>query len=130
MEFHSSQKSKISTEMYLKEIYLFHDKNKSYPKAVDLVKELKFSKGTVSEMLKKLETLKLITYKDFEIKLTKKGMMEAKNVVRKYVVIKKFLSDVLKTPDDKIHEEACNLEHAFSDESVAKLNILNKILKK
>ena len=91
MEFHSSQKNKISTEMYLKEIYLYNEKNNSFPKAIDLVKELKFSKGTVSETLKKLESENLISYKAHEIKLTKKGVMEAKNVVRKYVVIKKFL---------------------------------------
>ena len=46
------------------------------------------------------------------------------------MVIREFLEDVLKIDDKKVHDEACNLEHAFSDESIARLNILMKFFKK
>ncbi len=126
---HSSQKDKISTEMYLKTIFLLQEKG-IQPKPVDLVNELELSKGSVSEMVKKLTEEGVINYESYGvITLTKKGLQKAKNVVRKYLTVKEFLINVLKTPIDKVHDEACNLEHAFSDSSIAKLNVLNKIKK-
>jgi DtxR family transcriptional regulator, Mn-dependent transcriptional regulator len=126
---HSNQKDKISTEMYLKTIFLLQEQGIK-PKPVDLVKELKLSKGSISEMIKKLTDDKLINYESFgNITFTKKGLQKAKNVVRKYLTVKDFLINVLKVPLDKVHDEACNLEHAFSDESIVKLNVLNKLKK-
>ena len=72
-----------------------------------------------------------IKYESYgEINLTEKGLKRAKNVKKKYVVIKKFLDEVLKFDTSKSHIEACNLEHAFSDESITKLNTLLKFLEK
>ncbi len=128
---HGSQKDKISTEMYLKTIFLFQESKKEDPRPVDIVNELELSKGSVSEMMKKLAEEGLIKYESYgKIKLTKKGLESAKNVVRKYLVIKKFLLDILKIDAAKVHDEACNLEHGFSDESIAKLNILMKLFEK
>jgi DtxR family transcriptional regulator, Mn-dependent transcriptional regulator len=127
-KLHSKQKDKISTEMYLKTIFLLNEK-KNDVKPVDLVNELGLVKGSVSEMIKKLSDQGLINYESYgSITLTKKGLTKAKNVVRKYLTVKRFLRDVIKTSPDKIHDEACNLEHAFSDESIAKLNVLNKLM--
>jgi len=128
---HGTHRQNISTEMYLKTIYLLKEENNLDPKPVDLVNELNLSKGTVSEMIKKLSDDKYLEYESYgQIILTKKGLKVAKNVLRKYLVIKKFLKDVLKITDEKIHGEACSLEHGFSDESIAKLNVLNKLLEK
>ena len=125
---HGIQKEKISTEMYLKTIYLLKEEKKEDPRPVNLVNELGLSKGSVSEMLKKLADEKLIEYESYgRIKLTEKGFEKAKNVVRKYLTIRKFLEDILKIDHDRVHDEACNLEHAFSDQSIAKLNILMRI---
>ena len=130
-KLHGTQKDKISTEMYLKTIFLLHEKKSQEPRPVDIVNELELSKGSVSEMLKKLSDEKLIKYESYgKIKLTEKGIEKAKNVVRKYLVIKKFLLDILKIDPEKVHDEACNLEHGFSDESIAKLNILMKLFEK
>ncbi|MEM2131535.1 MAG: metal-dependent transcriptional regulator [Candidatus Woesearchaeota archaeon] len=124
-KLHVIQKNKISKEMYLKTIYLFFEKKKLV-KAIDLANELKIKKSSVSEMLKKLFDEKLITIEQkHHIKLTKKGEKEAKNVLRKYLIIKEFLIKILKIKPEKAELEACELEHAFSDESIAKLNILN-----
>lgn len=130
-KLHWEQKDNISTEMYLKTIFLLREEKKADPKPVDIVKELNLSKGSVSEMLKKLDEVGFIEYESYgKIKLSKKGLEKAKNVVRKYLVIKQFLEKVLKIDKAKTHDEACNLEHGFSDESIAKLNILMKIMKK
>ena len=130
-KLHGKQKHRISTEMYLKTIFLLKEEKNDDPRPVDIVNGLGLSKGSVSEMIKKLNEENLIEYESYgKIKLTEKGLEKAKNVVRKYLVIKEFLKDVLKITESKIHDEACNLEHAFSDESIAKLNILLKIFKK
>ncbi|MEM3374804.1 MAG: metal-dependent transcriptional regulator [Candidatus Woesearchaeota archaeon] len=127
-KFHISQKDKISREMYLKSIYLLLDK-KGKIKAIDLSNYLKIKKSSVSEMLKKLILEKYITINNHFIKLTKKGEKEAKNVLRKYLIVKDFLINVLKISPEKAEQEACELEHGFSDESIAKLNIFLKTIK-
>ena len=53
-KLHGKQKHRISTEMYLKTIFLLREKKKKDPRPVDVVRELDLSKGTVSEMLRKL----------------------------------------------------------------------------
>lgn len=128
---HGKQKDNISTEMYLKTIFLLKEKNKEDPKPVDIVNELRLSKGSVSEMLKKLDDEGLIEYESYgKIKLSQKGLEKAKNVVRKYKIIREFLEKKLKIAPEKIHEEACNLEHGFSDESIARLNIFLRLSEK
>jgi DtxR family Mn-dependent transcriptional regulator len=53
--------------------------------------------------------------------LTGKGMALAQKVVRKHRLIERLLHDVLKIPYEKIHVEACKLEHGLSDETAAAL---------
>ena len=130
-KLHGRQKHRISTEMYLKTIFLLREKKGEDIRPVDLVNELELSKGTVSEMLRKLSDEDLVSYESYSrVKLTEKGYEKAKNVVRKYLVIKEFLANILKISPEKVHDEACNLEHAFSDESIAKLNILIRLFEK
>jgi DtxR family transcriptional regulator, Mn-dependent transcriptional regulator len=130
-KLHGHQKNKISKEMYLKTIFLFKEEFGKDPKSVDIGKELHLSKGSVSEQLKKLAEEGVISYESYKpITLTEVGLQHAKNVVRKYLTIKQFLTEFLNIDTNKAHEEACNLEHGFSDESIAKLNILMKATKK
>ncbi len=130
-KLHGNQKNKISKEMYLKTIFIFKEEHGKDPKPVDIAKELHLSKGSVSEQLKNIADEGLIHYESYGfITLTEKGLQDAKNVVRKYLTIKKFLTQHLNIKDADAHEEACNLEHGFSDESVAKLNILMMYLEK
>ena len=128
-KIHIEQKDRMSTEMYLKTIYILSEENDGNVKPVDLINKMNLSKASVSEMLKKLKEDELVTYSRYEdISLTKKGIVKGKNILRKYIIIKKFLEEVLKLDKEKCPEEACNLEHAFSDESVARLNIVMKLL--
>ena len=127
VKLHRNQKNKISTEMYLKSIFLFKEKNNQDPRPVDIVKDLKLSKGTVSEMLKKLGNKGFVDYASYnKIKLTKKGLEKAETVVERYLIIKQFLTKVLNVPREEAHDEACNLEHAFSDDSVSRLKEIIK----
>ena len=122
MALHGSHKEKISKEMYLKTIFLFKQDNDKSPKPVDLVKELELSKSSVSEMLKKLQEDGLVKYESYSsIELTKKGLTYAKRVLSRYLIIKEFLVHHLGVSVKRANEEACDLEHGFSDDSISKL---------
>ncbi len=74
--------------------------------------------ASVAEMLKRLAArgrVKLSPYHG--ARLTSKGVAEARRVTRKHRLLERFLSDVLLIPMDRVHAQACELEHALSDEA-------------
>jgi len=129
LDLHKEQRDRLSKEMYLKAVYQFKKDFGKEVHSVDLVNYLDITKGSVSEMLRKLEEEGFIRYGEGKvIRLTANGLKEAKRVFRKYNVISEFLSEVLRVPYDRVHDEACNLEHAFSDKTVGRLaKVLGKL---
>ena len=127
---HGKQKDRISTEMYLKTIYQLKERNKEDPRPIDIVHNLELSKSSVSEMLGKLAREGYIKYESYgKVTLTDKGLKMAESVVKKFKIIEQFLKNVLKIPSDKVYDEACNLEHAFSDYAIEKLEDVLKCMK-
>ncbi|OIO66158.1 iron (metal) dependent repressor, DtxR family protein [Candidatus Woesearchaeota archaeon CG_4_10_14_0_2_um_filter_57_5] len=125
-KLHAGQKNKITTEMYLKAIYLISDGKSGPAKSVEIAEELNLSKGSVSEMLKKLADDGLIAHQPYaDVELTVKGKNAAKKVVRRYSVIRDFLESI-GVPHAVAHHDACNFEHAASDETITKLETLLK----
>jgi len=85
-----------------------------------LAKELKISKASVSEMTRKLAKEGNVEFERYgEITLTPKGLSTGKRILRKHRIIEKFLTFI--GVKRKIHEEACILEHALSDEVEKKI---------
>lgn len=123
-----------AVEMYLKSILRIQKAEKRPARAVEIADYLKVTKPTVSEMLGKLQDAGLVTHESYKgVELTPKGMKKAELVLRKYDVIKSFLTDVLciEVDDEQAHNEACKLEHDFSIESIEKLEkLLPKLTKK
>lgn len=113
-------------EDYLKAIYHLKEEIQSDIKSTDIVKYLNISKPSVSEMIRHLVKQGFISYESKKIKLTKKGLKEAINLTRKHRIIEIFLKEVLKIGNNKIHDEAHKLEHAFSDESISSIYKLIK----
>ncbi|MDD9953230.1 MAG: metal-dependent transcriptional regulator [Candidatus Woesearchaeota archaeon] len=120
LDLHADQRLRLAKEMYLKAILQL---GKDGPvKPVDLVHCLGVTKGSVSEMLKKLAEEKFIEYESFRsIKLTPKGRKKANLILRKYHIVRQFLEKTLKMKGPAVHDDACNLEHAFSDTAIEKL---------
>jgi DtxR family Mn-dependent transcriptional regulator len=56
-----------------------------------------------------------------ELALTPKGEELAKNINRKHALIRRFLMDFLCVPADVAEEDAHNMEHVISDESLEKI---------
>lgn len=112
---------KQSQEDYLIVMYRLHEKDKQI-RSVIIAKQLKISKASVSEMLKKLKKQKIVNMNLYStVTFTKKGLNMAKKIVFKHRVIEVFLKDVLKCNSRDIHLEAHKLEHAFSDKTIKKL---------
>ena len=115
--------SKSSKEDYLRTIYeLYEDENVGV-KSIDIAKELKISKASVSEMLRKLASEKLIKMQPYsKIFLTARGKKQAENIFDKNYTISSFLKKFLAHDELLAEKEAHELEHVFSKESLEKLN--------
>lgn len=116
----------ISIEDYLRTIYYLYeeqeDKSKGI-KSVDIAKELKVSKPSVSKMIKKLIPKKYLKAEPYSnIYFTKKGLKEGKRIMHNHRVIEVFLKDILNCNLNRIHEEAHQLEHTFSEYTIRKLD--------
>lgn len=73
-------------------------------------------------MIQRLAEEGLVEYEPYKgATLTGKGMALAQKVVRKHRLLERFLYDFLKLPFDKIHDEACRMEHSISDEATMAL---------
>lgn len=117
-------------EDYLRTIYNIYESQgeESYGiRSVDIASALKISKPSVSAMIKKLTEKGYLKSKPYsDIFFTPKGLKEAKRITQKHRIIEVFLKKTLKYNVDLIHKEAHMLEHAFSEESIKRLdNFLN-----
>ena len=111
--------SKISEniEEYLEVLYR-NGSNGEQVSTTMLSKELNIAPGSVTQMLKKLESLGYIEYTPYKgATLTEEGMFIAQKITRKHRILEKFLMDVLKIKEENIHEQACEMEHTLSDEA-------------
>jgi len=106
-----------STQDYLKTIYSL-SKNNEIVSNIDISQKLDVAPASVTEMLKKLSEEGYIKYSPYHgSNLTEKGLKEAQKVTRKHRLLESFLSNVLHIGKDKVHLEACQMEHALSDEA-------------
>lgn len=115
-----------STEDYLRTIYFLYEKQEDNSKGVrsiDIAKELKISKASVSKMIVKLISKKCLKAKPYSnIHFTKRGLKEAKRIMHNHRVIEVFLRNILGCNIKRIHEEAHQLEHTFSEYTIKRLD--------
>lgn len=104
-------------EEYLEVLYR-NGSNKEQVSTTQISKELGIAPGSVTQMLKKLEKLGYIDYTPYKgATLTDEGMKIAQKITRKHRILEKFLIDVLKVKEENVHSQACEMEHALSDEA-------------
>jgi len=113
--------SSESVEEYLEAIYGFNEKG-GLAKNQDLSDKLNVSPPSVTQMIQRLSEEGLVDYKPYKgTTLTGKGMALAQKVVRKHRLLERFLCDHLGIPHERVHGEACRMEHGMSDETTAAL---------
>ena len=109
--------SSKSLEDYLKAIYILSRNGKS-TSTTEIAEHFKIAPASVTEMLQKLAKKGYVRYSPYRgANLTRKGFQVAEKVTRKHRLLERFLHDVLRIREDKVHSEACEMEHALSDEA-------------
>lgn len=93
----------------------------------DLSKKLAIKMPTVTSMMKKLATKKLVHYESYKpLKLTEKGKKEAGLIIRKHRLTEMYLVDKMGFGWEEVHHIAEQIEHIQSPEFFAKMDeILN-----
>jgi len=108
-------------EEYLEAIYK-RQKTETPVSTSALAKDLGVSLPAVTDMLRRLESEGLIEYvANKGAILTTEGNERAVSVVRHHRLWERFLTDILGVKWDRVHNEACRLEHATSPETERKL---------
>lgn len=105
-----------SIEDYLKTIFEI-EKLEGKVTTNSLSEKLNVAPASVTSMIKKLSSKKLITHKRYQgVKLTKAGRKIALEIVRHHRLIELYLQEALGVSWDKVHEEAEKWEHVISEE--------------
>lgn len=114
---HNLSKSK---EDYL-EAVLINIQTKGACRMTDIANYLGYSRASVSVALKKLEDEQYIYRDDWRILLTEQGMKIAEEMLIKHTLFKNWFL-ALGVEEKVADEEACQIEHALSDETFIKIS--------
>jgi len=116
-----------SLEDYLEAIDMLGGKN---VRSVDIATKLGVSKASVNHAVNTLMANGLLAKAPYgDISLTELGKSTSENVLRKHLVIKKFLTDILGVNESVANEEACGIEHNISDDTLERFETLVQKLK-
>ncbi|MBN1643394.1 MAG: FeoA domain-containing protein [Dehalococcoidales bacterium] len=108
-------------EEYLEAIYK-RQRTETPVSTSALAGDLGVSLPAVTDMLRRLANEGFIEYTANKgAILTNRGNKKALSVIRRHRLWERFLSDILGMKWDKVHNEACRLEHATSPETENKL---------
>lgn len=112
-----------SGEDYLEAILVLKSKN-DVVRSVDIASHLGFSKPSVSRAIGKLRQDGLLLMQDDGgLIFTEEGRRMAEDVYRKHTLIYEWLLQ-LGVSESTAQEDACNMEHVISSESLAKIQSL------
>ncbi len=103
---------------YLKTIYEIQPPGGGRVKTTILAQTLGVTAGSVTDMIKRLSTVrpKLVTHELHKgVALTPRGKKIALSVIRRHRLLETFLNRVLGFSWDEVHDEAEKLEHHISD---------------
>ena len=104
-----------AVEEYLETIYELEEAG-IVPMRARIVERLGVSAPSVSETVKRLEREGYLTLDaNKAMVLTESGRKYATDMVRRHRLAERLLVDVLHVPWHQVHDEACRLEHAISD---------------
>ncbi len=105
-----------SQEDYLEKILQISQK-KEKVHAIDIAREMSFSKPSVSVAMNKLKEQGYIEINDKgEITLTPSGLLIAEKTLEKHIILTKMLM-YLGVDEQTAMEDACKMEHDISDKT-------------
>jgi DtxR family Mn-dependent transcriptional regulator len=90
---------------------------KGTAKTTEVANRLENAPASVTEVFQNMAQKGLVQYEPYKgVSLTDKGLEIAKNIKRKHRLLEVFLTENLHIDCKKVHDEACKMEHAISDE--------------
>ncbi len=112
----------VSEENYIKAIYHLQGEGETVTTNA-LAAELRTRPASITDMLKKLKTKKLINYQPYHgFRLSAEGRKTALGIIRRHRLWEYFLSEKLKFDWNEVHEVAEHLEHVSSKKLIDKLD--------
>jgi DtxR family Mn-dependent transcriptional regulator len=102
---------------YAKAIYMLQVRGGGLATTNALAERLAVTPGSASSMVKKMGDMGLVTHAPYKgVRLTKRGLRVALEVVRHHRLLELYLAESLGLPWDRVHDEAEVLEHVLSEE--------------
>ena len=78
----------------------------------------------LTRVARRLERRGLLDWADSGIRLTEEGLARARQIVRKHRLWELYLTRRLELPQDHVHRDAEAMEHALTEETAARLDVL------
>ncbi len=100
------------TEMYLKAIWHLLEENQE-PRVSYIAKKLNIKTSSVVQMLRKIESQKLVIYTKLGVRLTSDGHKMARQIIRNCRLFEVLMESSLKLPID--NEMICGIEHHLDE---------------
>lgn len=111
-----------SEENYIKAVFHLQQQDGKVT-TNELAYELKTKPASVTDMMKKLKTKKLLHYQPYQgFRLSNEGNKVALGIIRRHRLWEYFLAEKLKFSWDEVHDVAEHLEHVSSKKLIDKLD--------
>ena len=105
-------------EDYLEAIFDL-DQEKRVVRVKDIARRMDVKMPTVTSMLRTLNDRGMVHYEKYEyVELTTNGARVGKEMRRRHGILSAFLTDILKVDHETADEEACQVEHALSPDTL------------
>jgi len=103
-------------EEYLEAIYKLQ-KRRGIARTKELAEELKVVPGSITNTIAHLEKRGLVERTPYRgVRLTAKGEKLALTIIRRHRLAERLLTDLLEADWSDVHENACKLEHALTED--------------
>ena len=115
------EKVSMSHEDYLEAIVMLGGTSTLPVRSVDIAAKLGVSKASVSKAVASLKASGMLNQPFYgDITLTEEGYEYGQAVLERHTMLTKFLVEAIGLDQEDAEEEACQIEHAISDESFEK----------
>ena len=111
----------MTHEDYLESMVMLGGADGNSIRAVDVAEKMGVSKSSVNKAVSVLKQKGFVEQPYYgDITLTADGIEYGRKVLDRHNTLTKFLTEAIGLDPEKAEEEACQMEHAISDESFAK----------
>lgn len=115
------EKVSVSHEDYLEAIVMLGGTPTQSVRSVDVATKLGVSKASVSKAVASLKASGMLNQPFYgDITLTKEGYQYGSSILERHTMLTKFLHEAIGLSPEDAEDEACQMEHAISDDAFKK----------